>query len=1521
MPVRRRQLGESMKKDEAQAPAWDVGRPVSMPSLLGGTTRDHRQQQQQQPGFLLSNLKKTRLFGSSAAFRHSTNLDQRAGQSKGLDSGLSTLVSNGRAGPPVHHQSNQKEHLYKELCAAVTGYNKRHGSQRFLISQPSKDDLIFSGVIAIVWEESKADGNFVHTKSMLINSITTVRSIINQCIGKFHLPGSSLSYGIYESNSHTKSERKLHEEDRPLVLMVYGDSTNQGLTFKLRCDHDETDQEVRLRHRRERQAELDNQRCAIQEKLRGVIPKHGVDDGGLVAMESLLDTSLVHLSSISKQAQSALLGLVRVIVDNSSRSSVNSARRLELWELLRPFATQVVFHVRQLVADTHEIVSQNCSSNTCSLMTTNHLNLMADMAKEVVHACKAVGGCADASTQAPYDKAVASLGQQADIMRLLVRQCRSIVVACCTAAQLLANCPQWPTGKTLLPENLFETPPVVSNSVMYVVAVAYTRLIQASFEQRLDDLADRVADMVQPSQLILEVIHSSEDYALLQTSPLYTRLSKLEELLKGDISRLFKVAKQAADPSAQIGAVSTMLLAACTVLKDCSQLLMAAQCTNILNNTVLTGWQLLRMTWFSRWLQDQQAVSNSDSSSCNMLPVISSHLQTVQHVPGPRSVASSGIGSSTALHSENEHEPVASKPLQTAESSTLPSRRTTPMADTSEADEADDDIGRVHSACQLPPHDASAALPATLSNLVTGREVSRSMNNVAASDGGLTGSLDNLSTLSRECSALDAFRTPQAARHFRPANAAATTGRLSSLHGLSKSRQSIISTGSERSYNRFTSRVSLDWSDVYNSRIKAAASVESLRAYRAPISEAGLSLSRNNLLTSDSEDGGSRHSLARRPVHSRPSSAGRMANSNPTAGTMGKLQKMEHNLTVNKAVGKVLENILFSLRQKASQLEAELNTREDHSELSESHVRTAVRPIMESIELLMDEASSIEMGQSSELTNHFSQLQTLAQVTSRQLNNAVRGRVVNGQEPWLAKVLSLLSQTRTACFEMVSAALKIISAGKEAIEDFRKQNMPGPNQQDEAGSNLKRRQSRLYPAEDREDDELLFEAAQAARSMGKDPRRVRAGSISRLVQRLTYHKVVDTEFAQVFYNTFHLFMTPEQFLEELLARFNTQVPEDVTEKQDYMSNVIIPVQLRVCSALRAWLRYDGASLLRQEDFSRMLTDIDRMFPSAHRHMLALIRKCNAYSSVKSSLTADYSTYSSTRMQVHHLRGGGLGLLSAGEPSRGRQMEESDRDTDVDDYFAHQQAALIDTSAEACARAKHWLEFEPQLKSTKPPEEIARIITQLDWQQFGKVMRKEWFAAARGEDAPNFDNFLNYSAEISNCITSAIAETTDTAYASACLRFFVNISQHLLDLHNYHSLYTFVSALVLKLGQEKVESDMMDSSSGAAALVELVKFCSYANDYAVYREALDANQDKFAIPILGVIVADMQAVEKDQTDTVSPEAAASNSDSDERRPISLVNIRKFRALSTIFQAISHMQSNSAHGIMEQAVSVL
>ena len=42
-------------------------------------------------------------------------------------------------------------------------------------------------------------------------------------------------------------------------------------------------------------------------------------------------------------------------------------------------------------------------------------------------------------------------------------------------------------------------------------------------------------------------------YNLLQASPLYTRLSKLEEILKGDISRLFKLVRQSTHVSAPIG--------------------------------------------------------------------------------------------------------------------------------------------------------------------------------------------------------------------------------------------------------------------------------------------------------------------------------------------------------------------------------------------------------------------------------------------------------------------------------------------------------------------------------------------------------------------------------------------------------------------------------------------------------------------------------------------------------------------------------------------------------------------------------------------------------------------------------------------------------------------------------------------------------------------------------------------------------------------------------------------------------
>ena len=63
----------------------------------------------------------------------------------------------------------------------------------------------------------------------------------------------------------------------------------------------------------------------------------------------------------------------------------------------------------------------------------------------------------------------------------------------------------------LQPESLYETPPVISDSIMFTVAVAYSRLIQTSFEERLDDLTDVAADLVQPTQLILQVVHSSPE--------------------------------------------------------------------------------------------------------------------------------------------------------------------------------------------------------------------------------------------------------------------------------------------------------------------------------------------------------------------------------------------------------------------------------------------------------------------------------------------------------------------------------------------------------------------------------------------------------------------------------------------------------------------------------------------------------------------------------------------------------------------------------------------------------------------------------------------------------------------------------------------------------------------------------------------------------------------------------------------------------------------------------------------------
>ena len=117
------------------------GRPLSMPNLLGHNAYDDHDAPERKPPDNSRrqnrfNWRNSRLFraSSSAIKSPKRNSSRSRRHSVGLDSGVSSLVSNG--GPAI--SDGRKGVLYKETCAAVTNYNKRYHGQKFPISQPSK---------------------------------------------------------------------------------------------------------------------------------------------------------------------------------------------------------------------------------------------------------------------------------------------------------------------------------------------------------------------------------------------------------------------------------------------------------------------------------------------------------------------------------------------------------------------------------------------------------------------------------------------------------------------------------------------------------------------------------------------------------------------------------------------------------------------------------------------------------------------------------------------------------------------------------------------------------------------------------------------------------------------------------------------------------------------------------------------------------------------------------------------------------------------------------------------------------------------------------------------------------------------------------------------------------------------------------------------------------------------------------------------------------------------------------------
>lgn len=93
---------------------------------------------------------------------------------------------------------------------------------------------------------------------------------------------------------------------------------------------------------------------------------------------------------------------------------------------------------------------------------------------------------------------------------------------------------------------------------------------------------------------------------------------------------------------------------------------------------------------------------------------------------------------------------------------------------------------------------------------------------------------------------------------------------------------------------------------------------------------------------------------------------------------------------------------------------------------------------------------------------------------------------------------------------------------------------------------------------------------------------IKAATLTKLIERLTYHQCADPKFLKIFLLTYRSFCTPETLLDLLIERFNIPFDEELTppnenarlsreEVKRFKKEYLEPIRLRVLNVLKHWI--------------------------------------------------------------------------------------------------------------------------------------------------------------------------------------------------------------------------------------------------------------------------------------------------------------------------------------------------------------
>ncbi|OMJ23302.1 Cell division control protein 25 [Smittium culicis] len=438
---------------------------------------------------------------------------------------------------------------------------------------------------------------------------------------------------------------------------------------------------------------------------------------------------------------------------------------------------------------------------------------------------------------------------------------------------------------------------------------------------------------------------------------------------------------------------------------------------------------------------------------------------------------------------------------------------------------------------------------------------------------------------------------------------------------------------------------------------------------------------------------------------------------------------------------------------------------------------------------------------------------------------------------------------------------------------------------------------------------------------------VKAGTLSAMVERLTAHDVLDTQFVSTFMLTYHSFTTTPRVFGLLFKRYAIEPPAELNQKDfaTWEQRKLIPVRIRVFNILKRWLKeyfyyniegdLDALEMLRlfastimiisQPAMAKQLIKTVESFNKLIKSFDGSLKAKKGGGSIKNNTTGNNSDEYSDLEKIE-------GLDSSMESNNSIQLGSE----------LEQKIGYLSQSYGYMSARKRIRDF-PNSPPPQPilPEqpldnylslihidtnELARQICIIDYSLLNKVrpaefLRKAWMTSAANpkavngltiEIAYNLRAVSAFSTRFSNFVISMILKNGELDMRVKFLEYFIDLGQKLWILNNYNGLMSIIGALQSTPIERLKQTWSSLSPKTLNAFNSLCSVMSSSKNYSNYRESLKSISPP-AIPFIGLALSDLTFIEDG-----NPELHENTE--------GMINFLKHRQISDVIQQIQLFQ---------------